>query len=171
MWLQKGADFLIRCVRPSVSILKYIALWTLAAMMLLTFADVLLRYLFNSPIPGAAELIQFMMGIVVTFCVVYTAHKKSHVSVDLVVEHFPKKLKRIIGCACNLLTFAFFVLIAWQAFVYVVDEFHTDLTSPVLYIPVYPFIAISAVGFVALCLVLLENFLRDISEVVTEWTH
>jgi len=171
MVLQKGMDLLIRINRPLVVLLKYIALWTLALMMFLTFVDVLGRYVFNSPFPGANELIQFMMGIVVTFSVVYTAHQKSHIGVDLVINRFQVRTRKLIGCITSFLSFCIFIFITWQAIVSISDEFHSNLTSATLYIPVYPFIAVAAFGFVILCLVLLADFLGLFSEVIAKWTR
>ena len=165
MVLQKVADLLIRINQPLVTLLKYIALWTLALMMFLTFVDVLGRYVFNSPVPGAGELIQFMMGIFVTFSVVYTAHQKSHIGVDLVINRFNKNTRKIIGCITSFISLFIFIFITWQTIVSISDEFHSNLTSAVLYIPVYPFIAASAFGFVILCLVLLADFIGLFSEV------
>ncbi len=171
MELKKGIDLLNRLNRPLIAVIKFIALWVLAGMMFLTFADVLLRYLFNSPIPGATELIEFMMGIAVTFSVVYCAYKKSHISVDLVIANFPDRARKWLDCITSLITLILFLLITWQAFIYVVDEYGSRLTSAVLYIPVYPFIATAAVAFAVICLVLLVEFLSHLSEVTTQWTR
>jgi len=171
MWLQRGTDLFNRLNRSLVAFLKYAALWILAMMMFLTFVDVLLRYLFNSPVPGATELIEFMMGIVVTFSVVYCAHKRSHIGVDLVIERFPERTRRLIDCITSFLALILFLLITWQAFIYIADEYHSKLTSAVLYIPVYPFIATVAVALAILCFVLLAQFLSFLSEVVTKWTR
>ena len=171
MWLKKGIYLLNRLNRPIIAITKQIALWFLAGMMFLTFVDVLLRKSLNSPVPGAAELIEFMMGIVVTFSVVYCAHKKAHISVDLIIVKFPDKTRKWLACITSFMTLILFILIAWQAFIYIADEYSSRLTSAVLYIPVYPFIATVAVGFVVLCLVLLAEFLSNLAEVATEWTR
>jgi len=171
MWLQKGGDLLTNLNRPFVAFVKYVALWMLALMMFLTFTDVLLRYLFNSPVPGATELIEFMMGIVVTFSVAYTAHKKSHIGVDLVIERLPRKARRLIGCIASFLTLILFVPICWQTFLLIFEEYHSNMISAVLYVPIYPFIAMVTVGFVILCLVLLAEFLSLLGEVVLEWTR
>ena len=171
MWLQKVADFLTRFNRPLVAFVKYVAMWILAMMMFLTFADVLLRYVFNSPVPGATELIEFMMGIVVTFSVAYTAHKKAHISVDLLLMNFQKKTRKVIGVVTSFLTFGLFVLICWQTLILIIEDYRSTIISAVLYIPVYPFIATVTVGFVVLCLVLLAEFLGLLGEVMSEWTH
>jgi TRAP-type C4-dicarboxylate transport system permease small subunit len=171
MWLQKVAGFLTKLNRPLVAFVKYVALWILAMMMFLTFTDVFLRYLFNSPVPGATELIEFMMGIVVTFCVAYTAHKKSHIGVDLLLVHLQERTRKLIGCVTSFLALILFVFICWQTILLISEDYHSNLESAVLYIPVYPFTATVAVGFVILCLVLLAEFLGLLGEVVSEWTR
>lgn len=171
MWLQRVSGFLTKLNRPLVVFVKYAALWILAMMMFLTFTDVLLRYIFNSPVPGSAELIEFMMGIVVTFSVAYTAHKKSHISVDLVLVYLKERTRKLIGCVTSFLTLILFVLICWQTFVLITEDYHSKIISAVLYIPVYPFITAVAVGFLTLCLVLLTEFLSLLGEVVSEWTR
>ena len=171
MWLQNMAGFLTKLNRPLVAFVKYVALWTLAMMMFLTFVDVLLRYWLNSPVPGATELIEFMMGIVVTFSIAYTAHKKSHIGVDLVLVHLQEKTRKLIGCVTSFLTLILFALICWQTYILILEDYHSTIISAVLYIPVYPFIAAVTVGFVILCLVLLAEFLGLLGEVVSEWTH
>ena len=171
MLLQKTAGFLTKLNGPLVAFVKYVALWILAMMMFLTFTDVLLRYIFNSPVPGATELIEFMMGIVVTFSVAYTAHKKSHIGVDLLLVHLQERTRKLIGVVTSFLTLILFALICWQTILLISEDYHSTIISAVLYIPVYPFIATVAVGFAILCLVLLAEFLSLLGEVVTEWTH
>jgi TRAP-type C4-dicarboxylate transport system permease small subunit len=171
MWLQKMEGFLTKLNRPLVLFVKYVALWILALMMFLTFTDVLLRYIFNRPVPGGTELIEFMMGIVVTFCVAYTAHKKSHIGVDLVLERLSQRTRRLIGCVTSFLALILFVLICWQTILLIFEDYHSGLESAVLYLPVYPFITTVAVGLVILCLILLAESLNLLGKVVSEWTR
>jgi len=170
MWLQKVADFLTKFNRPLVAFVKYVALWVLAMMMFLTFVDVLFRYIFNSPVPGAFELIEFMMGIVVTFSVAYTAHKKAHIGVDLLLVNLQERTVKRIGVVTSFLSLGLFILICWQTYILIIEEYSSKIISAVLYIPVYPFIATVTVGFVVLCLVLLAEFLGLLGEVISEWT-
>lgn len=171
MSLEKVTGFLKKLNRPLVGLVKNVALWVLAMMMFLTFIDVLLRYLFNSPVPGGTELIEFMMGITVTFSVAYTAHKGSHIGVDLLLVRLSKKTRRMIGCVTSFLTLIMFVLICWQTILLISEEYHSKLESAVLYIPVYPFIVVVSVGLVILCFVLLAEVLSRTGEVVSEWTR
>lgn len=171
MVLKKAIDFLNRLNRLLIFFVKHIALWILAGMMFLTFVDVLSRYFFNSPVLGAPELIEFMMAIVVTFSVVYCAYKKSHINVDLIIVSLPDRVRTWLDCITSFMTLILFILIAWQAFILIADEYSSRLTSPVLYIPVYPFIAAVAVGFVVICLVLLSEFLSNLLEVAAKWNR
>jgi TRAP-type transport system small permease protein len=158
-------------IRPLVKLLTVIAAWTLSAMMFLTFVDVVLRYLFNRPIPGAAEVIQYMMAIVVPFSIVYCARKQTHITVELLVERLSTKARQKIDCLISLMMFVFFVPITWQSFYYILDEYQSGLTSSVLYIPVYPFIGAVAVSFAVLTLLLFAQFVANLHKVVTQWTR
>ncbi len=157
--------------RVLVTILRHIAIWILSAMMFLTAADVLLRYLFNKPISGAYELVEYMMAILVSFSIVYCAHQKAHVNVDILVERFSERIRTILSCATIFLTLILFLLITWQTVSYIVDEYECELTSAVLYIPVYPFVTFVAIAFAVLCLVVLAELFNRISEAILKWTR
>jgi len=138
----------------------------LSAMMFLTMADVLLRYVFGSPVSGAFEMIEYMMAVVVPFGIAYCAHEKSHVSVDVVFDLLPGGIQVILNCANSLIVLVLFVLFAWQNLIFVKETYQSGITSGVLYIPAYPFVATTALGFAALCLVLLADFLGVLLETV-----
>ncbi|MBU2513468.1 TRAP transporter small permease [bacterium] len=152
-----------------VKVLNTFSTWALAIMMFLTFVDVLLRYIFNSPIQGAAEIVEFMMAIVIPFSIVFCAQKKMHIGVDLVIENFSDFTRKVLESLSNLLMLVLFIPITWQSFIYVIDEFESNLTSPVLYIPVFPFVGMVALAFLVLTLILIEQFISSASEVLSRW--
>ena len=171
MTVKERVFILSRANRTIVGVLVFLSNWALALMMFLTFVDVLLRYIFNSPIQGSAELIEFLMAIVVPFSIAYCAHQRQHISVDLIIERFSRLTRKILDCVVNLATFLLFILVSWQALLYFLDESRSGLTSPVLYIPVYPFIGLVAFAFLALSLILIEQFIESFVEVVAQWTR
>ena len=171
MWLQKGLNLFNRISRSLVNLLKNLAICILTAMMLLTAADVFLRYLFNRPITGKLELVEFMMAMVIPFSIVYCAHQKLHVHVDILIEHLSKRSQTILSCITCFLSLVLFILIAWQSFIYIADEYGSKLTSAVLYIPVYPFIAMVAFAFAILSLILLVDFFNRLTEILFKWNH
>ncbi len=145
--------------------LNYIAICALAAMMFLTFANVLLRYVFNSPIYGGKELIEFLMAIVIPFSIVYCAKTKNHIGVDFIVENFSNRTRKVLNVAMSFLMIVLFIPICWQTFLFIFEEYESGLTSPVLYIPVYPFVAVVALAFFVLTLILIEQFVSALLEV------
>ena len=154
-----------------VLILKHLAIWILTAMMLLTAVDVCLRYVFNRPITGSFELVEFMMALVVPFSIVFCASEKGHVQVDIVVEHFNKKIRAFFEFTGNIISLFLFVLITWQTFIYIAEEYKSGLTSAVLYIPLYPFIGAMAAAFVILCFLLLAELLNYLAGTKSKWNQ
>ena len=55
----------------------------LFALMVMTCIDVIGRYFFNSPLDGATELTQLMMGLIVFAILPTVCYREEHVSVDL----------------------------------------------------------------------------------------
>ncbi|CCQ73261.1 TRAP transporter small permease [Magnetospira sp. QH-2] len=69
----------------------------LAAMTLLTFIQVVLRYAFNSGFIWALELTTFLFAWLVIFGVSYGIRIHSHIGVDAFVKLFPSAIQRILG--------------------------------------------------------------------------
>ena len=65
--------------------LFWVAGAAIIGMMLLTCADVILRY-FRMPIPGTYELVCFLGAVAVAFAMAYTSLERGHVSVSFVVQ-------------------------------------------------------------------------------------
>jgi len=158
--------FLTKLYMIIMGILAGIAASVLTAMMFLIMTDVVLRYVFNSPITGSYEIIQYMMAILISFAVVYCSYKRSHVSVDIVFDQLPPKPQSIVACLGSLIVLILFILIAWENVLYIKETYDQRLTSTILYIPTFPFMASVAVGFVALCLVTFIEFLNTLHGVV-----
>lgn len=152
-----------------VSLLKYTAMWVLAAMMFLTVADVFLRYIFNRPITGSFEIAEYMMAVVIPFSIVFCAHQDSHVNVDIIINRLPQGARLVISFILNCLSLTLFSLISWQTFSYIGEEYESKLTSAVLYIPVYPFIAALAMAFTILCLLLIFELLKQLLHSILKW--
>ncbi|MCF6248107.1 MAG: TRAP transporter small permease [Desulfobacula sp.] len=100
-------NFLHRLIQPLVSIALFF-------MMALTFADVIGRYIFNSPIIGALELTEFSMAIVIFLGLVLLTSDEGHVTVDLLDSFIPDKVKAIQKVIINLINLSVMVIISWQ---------------------------------------------------------
>jgi TRAP-type transport system small permease protein len=142
-------------------ILTVIAATALTLMMFLTAADVACRYFFNSPISGAMELVEYLMAIIVPFSIAYCALQKSHVAVDLIVDHFPKYLQRFCHFLVTIPSIGFVLLISWQNYLSIFDSYDSNLTSAVLLIPAYPFFIPVAIGTFVFAVVMLVQLLSS----------
>jgi TRAP-type transport system small permease protein len=145
-------------------VLLAIAAAVLALMMFLTATDVLLRYVFNRPLPGAYELVEYMMALIVPFSIVYCAEQKSHVAVDLIMDHMPRRFQKYAAIGVTLITLAFTVLITWQNILYIGETYASKVTSAVLLIPAYPFVAPVAIGIGSVAVILLVQLREYFSE-------
>lgn len=154
MWLDATQSILSKSAAFLTNILLVVASTILALMMFLTATDVALRYVFSSPLPGAFELVEYMMAVLVPFALVFCAHQKAHIGVDLVIERLPKGTQKVIGWVTGLLTLILFLFMTWQSFFYVVEQYHSKLTSAVLLIPRYPFVAMCTFAFAVFSLVM-----------------
>jgi C4-dicarboxylate transporter, DctQ subunit len=84
----------------------------LGGMTLLTFANVIARYVFNSNIFFALELTVFLFAWLVLLGTSYAVKKTQHLGVDAVVNLAKPKLRRIMGLvsAAACILYAFFLL-------------------------------------------------------------
>ena len=69
----------------------------MAAMTLVTFANVVMRYVFNSNLLWALELTVFMFGWLVLLGASYAVKTRAHLGVDIVVDAVPPRVARILG--------------------------------------------------------------------------
>lgn len=111
---------------------------TLFFMMVLGFADVVFRYLLNSPIPGATELAGLALGVLVFGSLPLVTARGEHVTVDL----FSPDLNRVAGrvrYAATLLVSAVIVgVMSWRIAIQAQDlAMYGDRTS-FLGIPLAP---------------------------------
>lgn len=152
MFLAKPIDLLITG-------LKWIGCLILAMMMFLTALDVAFRYLFNRPIAGALELVEYMMAVLIPFSVAYCAHCRSHVAVEFIMEKLPSRVRQAVQIPVTLVTLVFLAVITWQTCLYVVETFESRVTSSVLLIAAYPFVVPIALGMGAFTLILVHDVL------------
>ena len=165
MQFEDNISWLERKTASVIRILQVTSGAVLLLMMLLTAADVVFRYLFNNPIPGSLELVEFMMAILVPFSLACCAFRKSHVAVEFLVGRFSERVQARFETAANLLSLPFIAIITWQSVLYAVETRECCLTSSVLLLDAYPFVAAVAVGMGAFVLVLITHLISAHKEV------
>ena len=167
MWLNKAAQVLSKAVFRASRGINGVGVAILAAMMLLTALDVIGRYVFNHPITGSLELTEFMMVILVAFGLAYTGMHKGHIHVDIVITRLPPKAQAVINAITTLLCLGVFALITWRSIMYGESLRIGNFVSSSLFIPIFPFAYLVALGSVLLCLVFLINLLENLAQIIT----
>jgi C4-dicarboxylate transporter DctQ subunit len=128
----------------------------LAAMTLLTFVQVVLRYVFNSGFTWALEASTYMFGWMVLLGISYGVRTGAHIGVDVLVQQFSRPVRRVVGVIAALLCMAYAAILLLGSYNYV-DTMHT-LGVEAEDLPIQRWILILAmpIGFVLLLLRLLQ---------------
>ncbi len=142
-------------VHPISKIVNRIASGVLFCMMLLTIADVFLRKVFSQSILGTVEVTEFMMVILLFFAVTQTEILDGHVRVDLIMSRFGERTQTLVDTITQLVCFLLFGLFTWSTLVYAAKMRASGEVSQDLWLPVYPFIYVVALGCALLALSLL----------------
>jgi len=140
--------------------LNRIGVAVLFLLMILTSADVFMRYLFNRPIKGTFELTELMMVVTVFFALAYTESKKGHVSVELVIERLPQRSQAVIDALTSLLSLIIISVIVWQGFLFAHETMLSGEHSAILGIPLFYFKALVPLGALVLCLEILISIIN-----------
>lgn len=78
----------------ALSVHRWLVSLLLFLMMAITFVDVVGRYLFNAPIFGAAEMIQFLLAGTVFSGLILVSHTNGHVAVELFSPRIRARIPR-----------------------------------------------------------------------------
>ena len=100
-----------------VSVLKWIGAASLASMMLLTCADVVLRAA-GRPIWGAVEIAGFLATTALACSLPFTHAVRGHVGVDLLVRRLSARTQSLVDLGTSLAGLALFIVVAWRMFAY-----------------------------------------------------
>ena len=147
-----------KITRLLVELMNYLAALSIIAMMLLTCADVLLRF-FKHPILGTYELVGLFGALTIAFAIPATTLSKGHVAVEFLVEKLPSSGQKICTIIANLLSLSLFALIAWQSFLYANMLKSTGEVTLSLQMPFYPVIYTISATSLLVCIVLFLELL------------
>jgi TRAP-type C4-dicarboxylate transport system permease small subunit len=151
------ASFFEKAVARLSSWFNLIASAALMVIMLMTCADIFMRYVFSSPIIGTYDIVSLLGAVLVSFAMPYTMLKKGHVAVEILVQSLSRGKQLIIETFTHLLAISLFVVLVWQAILLSKDMKAAGEVTPTLLIPFYPILYCMAVCFFCLCLAILIN--------------
>ncbi|MBW1943966.1 MAG: TRAP transporter large permease subunit [Deltaproteobacteria bacterium] len=139
---------------------------------LITTVDVVLRYVFNSPIPGVYTLSEMLMIGVVFLAIAYVQQKKGHVRVDVFIERIKGTPRNIFELATLILALASFSIMCYQSGLLAWDAWITDDYVPgLIEYPLWPTKTAMTIGSGLLCLRLITDIKHQILELKGNSPH
>jgi len=165
VWLTRSMSW-IKTISETLSIIThYIGGAVIFLLMLLTFANVCLRY-FSLPIAGSLDISELMLAVIIFFTLSYTVHRKRHIAIEVVMHLFPQRAQAVVDCFNYIVSVGVSSLIAWQLAVQAKYIWTSGSLAGVLPIPIFPFYYVGAAGFVLIALSFFVQFLEAMHQAV-----
>lgn len=144
----------------------------LVGLMMLTFADVLGRNVFNHPLLGATELTEYTLVAVTFLAYPIVAYRHGHVTVDLFDRMFGEKGIRVLTVIGDIIGAGVYAILAYRMWLQGIRLLSYGDITPQLGIPVAPayfFMSImSAVTVVAFILAAIHGPSTRKSDAITD---
>ena len=83
--------------------------------MVITTVDVVARYVFNKPLLWGWLMNRQLFGVFILFAGVYTLFKGEHIRIEILYDHFPRRLKAFARWVALLAFVAFMGVLVWQS--------------------------------------------------------
>lgn len=110
---------------------------------LLTLADVLLRWLFNTPIDGVDDITQLAMAVAISSTLPTGLLHGHNVTIRFLGKGFGPRVSHWLEAFGATLTLIFFVLLTWQFAVLTIDHFRSNNTTMIAEYITWPWWAVA----------------------------
>ncbi len=124
----------------------------LASMTLITFAQVVLRYVFNSGFTWAQELTSILFACMIFIGISYGVRVGAHIGVDALIKLFTPKVRRIVSIVAVLFCMLYAGMVIYGSFQYVMKMRKVGIELEDLPIQIWVVRAILPIGFTLLVL-------------------
>ncbi|HUG32749.1 MAG TPA: TRAP transporter small permease [Acidimicrobiia bacterium] len=124
----------------------FVAGAALTGILALTVVDITGRSAFRRPFPGTVELTSMILVVVVFLAVAHSEDMGDHITIDLIYERVSKRWKVFLDIFSDLLTMVVVALLSYQLYQFVLRNQSSGAETPVLDLPMWPFVLVAAVG-------------------------
>ncbi|OGB24502.1 MAG: C4-dicarboxylate ABC transporter permease [Burkholderiales bacterium RIFCSPLOWO2_02_FULL_57_36] len=129
---------------------EWIVASLLAAMTLLTFSQVVLRYVFNSGWSWALEMTTILFAFMIFIGISYGVRKGAHIGVDALVKLMPPKVRRVSSIVTVLLCMLYSGMVLYGSYQYVYKMWVIGIELEDMPIPMWMARAILPFGYALL---------------------
>lgn len=152
-----------RVVERFCGVMDWIGGVVLVFMMLLTVADVILRYL-GRPILGTYELVSLAGAVVIGCAIPHTSWNNMNVTVDMLLVKMGRRRRQMFQVITRMIGFLLFIIIGINLFDMGTTLIKTKESTLTLVLPLYPIAYLLAFCCFAEALVLLSQIFRLFSK-------
>jgi len=124
----------------------------LAAMTLLTFAQVIMRYVFNSGFTWAQELTTILFAFMIFIGISYGVRVGAHIGVDALIKIFTPKVRRVVSVIAVLFCLMYAGMVIYGSFQYVMKMKKIGIELEDLPVQMWLVRAVLPIGFTLLAL-------------------
>lgn len=135
----------------------FIAGFATVAMVVIVTINMILRKVFNLPIPGFYDIVGLLGIVFFSFGIVYAAVKGAHVSVRILIDRVPEQYQRVLGFFNRIIIAVFSGLLAYAGVSVVWEQWLIGEGTTDLKIPLIPFRLVIVLAFVMLVIVILSG--------------
>jgi TRAP-type C4-dicarboxylate transport system permease small subunit len=146
---------------------KYISAILLAAIMLITIAQILMRSIFDIPLVGIEELSRFLFISFIFLGLSYYNRIDGHIKLEGLQKNFPLKIKRIIGIIIHVSSAVVFGIITFSAVYTSLTNYNSSTQT--LAIPFWLFFLPTIVGFALLTVEEIIILIDKCKKKITAW--
>ena len=145
------------------STLAFISFSGVMVMVFLSTADVILRYIFNSPLPSVVELEVMLVIVVVYFALPYIQSIRGHIRLEILSNRLTPIAQKTLVVFGHILCLVPFVVITWQGGLeayksWVISEFEPGMVR----YPLWPAKSAVAIGALFFSVRLISDIVVDL---------
>ncbi|MDR1571001.1 MAG: TRAP transporter small permease [Clostridiales Family XIII bacterium] len=136
---------------------SYVSMAVTFIMMMMTTVDVVLRKVSVRGINGSYELTEVGMVTLVFCAIAFLQTNRGQIRVGMLVERFPERARHFLEGVILLLSAAILAVICYATYLQIGKQYEAQLTTSLLHVPIYPFMAITSFGLLLYTLAILAN--------------
>ncbi len=140
------------------------------ALMVITMWDIIGRRLFSSSVPGVYELSSLGLVVISFLAMGLPQIEGENIGVTMLYNRMKPKVKAIMDLGISILCIGLFALVVKQTIAFALRMSGTNQVTPVLHIPLQPFIYTAAIGIVILILGFILDLMKSLRDLKGDGT-
>jgi TRAP-type C4-dicarboxylate transport system permease small subunit len=143
-------------------VLGWMSAAPLALILLLTFADVLMRYILAKPVRGSSEMIQFAMALAIFAALPVVTRQREHITVGIAANLMRGRLRTVKFLICDGISLIALALMTWRLGIQAFEYTDSKAATIVLGLGMAPLAFVMCAFGVVTCIVVLLQMVQTL---------